>query len=154
MTINGKSRVMSYEDDETDRNAAITALWPYDGPHSAESVTQAAEGISQLARYINNATQGGRRYPYMSTVSRVAASLAITCHGLDQLLNQMKTATEDHARTGDLYDDRDPNQSGSDTAWATAEAIEKARDAAEDLARCLTTVATDANHIGHRDPIR
>lgn len=116
-------------EDKSDRLAELATLWPYDGPHSAESVTQAAEAVNQLVRYIANATRREDRYPYMSPVGRVAGSLGMASHRLDQVLDQMKTAVERHARNGDLYDDRrsEARGAGSAAACVAVDHVEGAR---------------------------
>src|SRR4051794_1502981 len=72
---------MSYADDgDLDRLAETADLWPCDGPHSTETVIDAARAISALVRYIHNATSTPRPIPYMSPDAGTATAQLI-CSG-------------------------------------------------------------------------
>lgn len=143
---------MFTDDDDLDRLADLAAIWPYDGPHSTKTVTDAARAISALVRYINNATTTRGRYRYMSNVASVAGSLAEAVYGVDQLLDQMSVAIDRHIAAGDLYDDRCPDNPDAGTVKAdlAVNRIVQARAAASVLATQLSELASTANTIGHR----
>lgn len=145
--------IMFNDDDDLDRLVAeLESIWPYDGPHSPETVTDAARAISLLVRYINNATSTRRRYRYMSDVAQVANPLAAAAYGLDQLLDQMSTAIDQHIATGGLYDDQSP--ADPDAAIAKADLavnrIVRARSAPGVLAKQLLELGSTTSTIGHR----
>lgn len=141
----------TYHDDDRDRLDELTAIWPYDGPHSAKTVTDAARGISELVRYINNATSTIGRYRYMSQTASVAGSLAAAAYGLDQLLHQMNVAIGKHIDAGDLYDDHCPQDpfAGAARADVARQQTEEARAAATILAQRLSELHNTMNAIGH-----
>lgn len=142
----------SYDDEDRDRLAEVAALWPYDGPHSDQTVIEAARAISELVRYINNATSTGRRYTYMSQASQVANSLAEAAWGLNQLLDQMSRRIADYIDTGDLYDDHCPNDQLAGTARADTarqQAIQAGTNAIA-LGRQLSQLSNTMSGIGHR----
>lgn len=140
------------DDDDLDRLAELAAIWPYDGPHSTKTVTDAADAISVLVRYINNATSMAGRYCYMSKVAMVADSLAAAAFGLDQLLDQMSAAIDQHIATGGLYDDQCPADPDAGIAKAdlAVNRIVRARSAAGVLAKQLVELGSTTNTIGHR----
>lgn len=142
----------SYDDDDRDRLAELTAIWPYDGPHSTESVTAAARAISALTRYINNATSRTGQYRYMPKAAIVVGSLAEATYGFDQLLDQMSTAIAQHIDAGDLYDDHCPRDpfAGAARADVARQQTEQARTAAIALAMRLSELSSTMNAIGHR----
>lgn len=41
---------------------AIEERWAYDGPHSPETIINAAYGLERLVRYMNNASQYPSRF--------------------------------------------------------------------------------------------
>lgn len=142
----------SYDEDERDRLAELAAIWPYDGPHSAATVTDAARAISELVRYINNATSTAVNYPYMSKIAIVANRMAEAIYGLNQLLDQMSRAIDDHIDAGDLYDDHCPNDpfAGAARARLARQQTHQARIAALTVAGHLSQLGSIANSIGHR----
>ncbi len=101
---------------------AIRECAPYDGPHTADTVTDAAHGLSALVRYLNNATGPGNARTTLAwapTVHRVLEGVAAAVHGLDQLFTQLAAAMTRQATDPTLYDDR-PGRPGADTARALA----------------------------------
>lgn len=144
--------MIMFTDDDLDRQAELAAIWPYDGPHSTKKVTDAAHAISALVRYINNATSTGGRYGYMSDVAKVANSLAAAAYGLDQLLDQMSAAIDQHIAAGRLYDDRCPRDPDAGIAKAdlAVNRIVQAQVAAGALATQLSELCSTTNTIGHR----
>jgi len=144
--------IMFTDNDDLDRSAELAAIWPYDGPHSTKKVTDAAQAISALVRYINNATSTTRRYRYMSDVAKVANSLAAAAYGLDQLLDQMSYSIDQHIAAGGLYDDRCPHDPNAGVAKAdlAVNRIIRARSAANALGTQLSELGSTANTIGHQ----
>lgn len=131
----------------------IAEQMPYDGPHSAETVTDAAESISALVRYLNNATGPGNgdvTLKHAATVDRVIGYIESATHGLDQLLGQLSGVLEWQADEGDVYDDR-RDRPGAQTAHAAAELTEDARGAAQALAGWLRVARDATTHIGNEE---
>jgi hypothetical protein len=142
----------NHQDDDRDRLAELAAIWPYDGPHSAETVTSAARGVSELVRYLDNATSVPGTYTYMSKAANVASSLSEAVHRLDQLLDQMSRAIADHVDSGDLYDDHRPHDpfAGAARANLACQQTMRARTAVLALAEELAAVSSTLGAIGHR----
>jgi hypothetical protein len=135
-----------------DRTVAIERTWPYDGPHSAESVTDAARAVSALVRYLNNATgPNGRNLPYASNVGEVVSSIKAGVYGLDQLFSQLVMAAVDYPDQGKLYDDRGPAADPSQTVVTVCHHLNEARKALHPLARALDSAHSAVNHLGHRE---
>lgn len=131
----------------------IAERMPYDGPHSAETVTDAAESISALVRYLNNATGPGNGHTtleHAATVDRVVGYLESATAGLDQLLGQLAGVLEWQARERDVYDDR-RDRPGVDTANAAASLLGDARSAADTLSSWLCTARNATTHIGNEE---
>lgn len=82
----------------------IDKAWPYDGPHSTESVISAAEAIADLVRYMNNATRTPGRLPYAGDVYTVLGHLTTMTRRLPQLVTQLKAATDQHWDSTTVYD--------------------------------------------------
>lgn len=90
-----------------DRGEAVDEIWPYDGPHSAESVRTAASALSDLVRYLNNATQPGAArstLPWANSIDSIVSSLKASVYGLDQLVDQLSAAARVQAARPDIYD--------------------------------------------------
>lgn len=69
--------------------------WPYDGPHSPDSVAEAARAMSELATYLGNATgpgNGQHTLRYGSQVYRVLGALKGALYSLGQVLDQLAVA--------------------------------------------------------------
>jgi hypothetical protein len=120
----------------------------YDGPHTAESVTAAARALAALVRHLNNATRDPATLPYAGHVYDVLGSLSEAAAGLDQLTDQLTTATDRHAADPTLYDDR-RDRPGRDTAHALIAALYQARLAAGGLAHHLGQAQGAASHLAH-----
>jgi hypothetical protein len=136
----------------SDRLGQLESIWPYGGPHDADTVTEAAEGISHLVRYLNNATRDQTTLPYAGSVDEVVSRLARATYGMDQLLKQLTTALMEHREHGRLYDGQDPGQSATvaaATATAAIELLRTAHGAAADLAVVLQHAHNATARLGH-----
>lgn len=131
----------------------IAERMPYDGPHSADTVTGAAESVSALVRYLNNATGPGNGHITLhnaATVDRVVGYIESATAGLDQLLSQLAGVLEWQADERRVYDDR-RDRPGAQTAHAAADSIQDARAVAQSLADWLRLARDTTNHIGNDD---
>ncbi len=130
----------------------IEEHFPYDGPHTPETVRDAARGISKLVRYVNNATgpgNGTTSLPYAPHTYRLLGSVHATVDGLDQLLEQIATAMNRHANDATLRDDRGADSDAGDTAQGAVEGLDEAR---RTLALCRTHLDEAwglSSHLGH-----
>jgi hypothetical protein len=132
----------------------VEEIFPYAGPHDADTVTEAAEAIGPLVRYLNNATQQHTTLPYAGTVDEVVASLAAAAYGLDQLLQQLATALTAHRDHGRLYDDAaaDPSTAaGTATAGAAIDLLRVGRSSAGELAAVLQQAHSATARLGHHE---
>lgn len=122
----------------------------YDGPHSPESVTEAAASLAALVRYLNNATgpgHGEMTLEWAATAGSVIASLDATVNGLDQLLGQLVAATRCHATDPTLYDDR-RDRPGKDTASRLITSLRDIRGLSGILGRQLAEAHALSSHLG------
>ena len=137
--------------DERELVDAIAECVPYDGPHSADTVTDAARGLSVLVRYLNNATGPGNTrttLKWAATAHRVLGDLGAAVHGLDQLFAQLAAATARQASDLTLYDDR-RDHPGADTARALAAELGELRRAAGGLAWSIDQARELSVHLGN-----
>jgi hypothetical protein len=92
-----------------DGRLLVDKAFPYDGPHSDDSVLEAAKAADQLTRYIANATSpgnGNHTLPYGAAVYRVLSQMSGVLANIEQVLGQLGDAA---TRTGAdvlAYDDR------------------------------------------------
>ncbi|MEV8609552.1 hypothetical protein AB0383_16745 [Amycolatopsis sp. NPDC051373] len=98
-------RVLPHVEDVGD---VIHTLFPYDGPHSADTVADAARAMAKIGRYLNNATQRERTLPYGSSIGTVIGNVKATLFQLDQLLDQLASAALHLAEDPALYSDQVP----------------------------------------------
>lgn len=118
--------------------------WPYDGPHTDDTIADAATAVERLVRYMANATY----QPIESgpALHRMLSSLSSALYMLDQVLGQVSAGAESTlAEDPTLYDDRH-DRPGLDTALAVANAIEEAR---QGISSRLHLAAQLASHLGH-----
>jgi hypothetical protein len=137
--------------DERELVDAIAECVPYDGPHSADTVTDAARGLPALVRYLNNATGPGNArttLKWAATVHRVLGDLGAAVYGLDQLLTQLAAASTHQASDPTLYDDR-RDRPGEDTARALAAELGELRRTAGGLARSIDQARELSVHLGN-----
>jgi hypothetical protein len=135
-------------------HVVVERVLPYDGPHSADTVEEAASGLPVLVRYLNNATgpwNGETTLRYAPTVDAVLGGLHATAHGLDQLLSQLADALARQAGDPSLYDDRRDRPSDA-VAKDAADRLLAVRDAAWTLGAAVTDVRELTVHLGHNAP--
>ncbi|MGH3461222.1 MAG: hypothetical protein ACRDP9_07055 [Kribbellaceae bacterium] len=134
-------------------SAVVERVLPYDGPHSADTAREAADGLSALVRYLNNATGGWNGKSTLRvapTVDAIFGGLHATTFGLDQLLTKLAEALERQSADPTLYDDR-RDRDAAPTAANAADRVLAVRDAAMDLADAITEVRRLTFHLGHDD---
>lgn len=136
---------------DQDFSDALEYYFPYDGPHSRDSVTDAATGAAALIRYMNNATgpgNGKRTLDWAATVYQVAGGVHALVANLDQLLSQLADAMQRQASNPTLYDDR-RDRPAAETAREVAQRLDDARQRSHALAAELETVREAAGHLGN-----
>jgi hypothetical protein len=129
----------------------VERVLPYDGPHSSDTVEEAASGLSALVRYLNNATGPWNREAtlrYAPTVDVILGGLHSAAFGLDQLLSQLSGALTRHADDPSLYDDRRDRSAGA-VALEAADRLLAVREAAVAFADAVTDVRELTVHLGH-----
>lgn len=138
--------------DETRLADVIGNYCHIDGPHTSDTVIDAAESISALVRYLNHATmnRAGTQLEWAQTIYSVVSNLSGAMHGCDQLLRQLADALDHQATLPKLYDDR-RDRPGSQTAIDAAVQLEAARHGAGVLATCLDIARDFAGHLGNDD---
>lgn len=130
---------------------AVEAELPYDGPHSEATVVDASSAVSQLVRYMNNATQPGmarRTLPYASSVYRALSGVGGALSSLDQLFRQLSDAITQHAERPGLYDDR-RNRPGEQTAQELVAVLCHARSALAVTADQVADARELSSHLGN-----
>lgn len=138
-----------------DRDEAVEAIWPYDGPHSADSVQTAAGALPDLVRYLNNATgPNGQNLPFASHVGDAVGSTRGGVALLDQFIEQLGMALVRHSNKGPgmLYDDRGQGHDAGQTVAAALHHLNEAREALHPLVDALDEAHGAINHLGHRIP--
>lgn len=133
------------------REEVVERYWPYDGPHSRDSVATAAAALGALVRYLNNATQAGTApvtLPYPASAHQVIADLATTVARLPQLLEQLQAVMRAQAADPRLYDDR-RDRPGSLTADAVTALLTMGRTSSQRFWDDLTAAAELSAHLGY-----
>lgn len=134
-----------------DAYEVVEQHWPYDGPHSDETVEQAATAVGQLVRYLSNAT-----WPYKRNVAsgptlyRVLSSMNSSVYGLRQLLEQLQTTAVELADDESMYDDR-RDRPARGTAVDAAAALGEALVALAPLIRAVEHASSLTCHLGHEE---
>lgn len=129
----------------------IEDYFPYDGPHSRDSVVGAVYGAAALVRYLNNATgpgDGGRTVERGPIVYRVVGGVQDLVEGLDQLLGQLADAVVRLAGDPTLYDDRRDRGAGVTLGQVVA-GLEQARRWGGGMAAALGSARDGSSHLGH-----
>jgi hypothetical protein len=136
---------------------AIADVVPYDGPHDMWTVRAAADGVSQLVRYLNNATgpwNAKHTLEYAATTDSIVGSIKAAAYGLDQLLGQLRDGMVEQANRSDLYDAsatrRDDTEAAQSVATELAARINDARAAASGLAHALEAAHSMSARLGNR----
>jgi hypothetical protein len=126
----------------------VERLWPYDGPHSSDTVTTAARAMADLVRYMNKATWNPQLLNGPS-LYRVLSSLNSVAWGLDQLLVQLAKVAKTRIADPTMYDDR-RDRPAADTAREVIDAVLAARRALAGEPRSgIKRAAQLASHLGH-----
>jgi len=141
-----------------DAGEVVDRFWPYDGPHSAESVASAAAALGWLVRYLNNATGPGnaaRTLPYAASADRVISNLGHTVGLFPQLLGQLCEFLDHQAQVPTLYDDR-RDRPGAGTAAELIDQLCGAHQTVLVLGEQLAAAARLSSHLGNdtEDPDR
>jgi hypothetical protein len=87
----------------------VNAKFPYDGPHSYDTVFEAARAMDELAEYLGNATgpgNGERTLQYGPHVYHVIGALTGALGSLGQVLDQLAAAEKRVGADPTAYDDR------------------------------------------------
>lgn len=129
----------------------VDRYWPYDGPHTPETVTAAAQALSGLVRYLNNATRRRDTLPDAATVHGVVSELGIVVSRLPQLLAQLEGAADRMAADPSLYDDR-RDRPATRTARELAGELAAAQVSVGPLAVRLAEAANRSARLGNEDP--
>lgn len=129
--------------------------FPYDGPHSRDSVIDASVVVSRLIRYLNNATQPGiakRTLEWANTTDQIVGNLAGAAYGQQQLLEQLADRMSVQARDdATLYDDRRvDDHPGADTATRAATCLTEAIVSTEALGAVLDHARSHTVHLGNQ----
>lgn len=133
---------------DQDFSDLIERCFPYDGPHSGDSVADAATGAAALIRYLNNATGAGngrRTLEWAATVYEVAGGVHAVVVGLDQLLGQLAGAMRRQAGDPTLSDDR-RDRSAAETAREVATRLDEARSWSHGAAAALAVANEASSH--------
>lgn len=139
---------MNSQEEQTINDAVATFL-PYDGPHTSDTVSDAATALNQITRYLNNATRPHKKsLEWASTTHGILNSLASTVGKFDQLLDQLEKAMVHQSTQDSLYDDR-YDRNPAVTALEAAEHIADARNYAAALHEALATASNTASHLGN-----
>lgn len=135
----------------TDVYDLIEQQYPFDGPHSGDTVTDAAAALSELVRYLANATGPSNSRDtlrYAARTDRVLGSLIGATYGLDQLLRQLGDALDAQAANPTLYDDR-RDRPGRDTALRAVKELHAGADLAARLTAELENARSRTYHLGN-----
>jgi len=137
----------------TDLEAVLAEYWPYDGPHTRETVRTAAEMVPALLRYITNGTDPVNGRVTLETagdVHRTVTALHKTVGYLPQLLAQLERRVSDLAARGLLRDERDPVETylGRETARDVVAALGEVLPAVNFLSARLADVQRHSTHLG------
>lgn len=129
----------------------VEQYWPYDGPHSDESVEQAATAVGRLVRYLNNATWPHKKHVASGpTLYRVLSQVNSAVYGLDQLLRQLRDTATGLADDTSMYDDR-RDRPAADTAVEASDALGEALSMLPSLTRAIERATNLACHLGHEE---
>lgn len=132
----------------------VDMVWPFDGPHSDDTIAQAALAVPRLVRYLNNATYpAGENIATGPALYRTVSPLSSAVHGLRQLLEQLRDTAQELAADGSMYDDR-RDRPASATAVEAASHLDSALHALAPLMRSLARASSLACHLGHEEPVR
>lgn len=135
----------------TDADNLVEQHFPYDGPHSAATVREAAAAVAELVRYLNNATGPGNArttVEWAATIDRILGQINRTMYSLEQLLGQLADGMRAQADDPTVYDDRH-DRPGKDTARLAANEITATIPHVLRLARQLANARALTDHLGN-----
>lgn len=130
------------------RSDEIEELFPVDGPHSRESVIEAARGLSHLVRYLNHATQNRKAMEWGSTTYSVLGNLNSVTYGLNQLLDQLGEALHEYGQDPTAYDDR-RDRPAAETASQVRALLMEARTHFALVRHRIEKAHGEASHLGN-----
>lgn len=134
---------------DTTPEAVVEEYWPYDGPHTADTVIAAADAVAQLTRYLNNATRG-TDIP-APDLYEATSHLTAAADGLDQLCGEFATHARRHMQNRALRheDYREDSIQARATAADAAAAFDAARPAVANLRAHLARAQDTLSHLYH-----
>lgn len=135
---------------EVNGRELIGANWPYDGPHSVETVIEAARAMDELAQYLGNATYGGsaRTLQYSPQVARVLGALGGALNNLGQVFDQLATAEERIGQDPKAYDER-RDRPAAQSAGESVDLMNAAREGLASVTAYVQRASSAAYRIGH-----
>ncbi|GAA1983511.1 hypothetical protein [Amycolatopsis minnesotensis] len=89
-----------------DFDDVVQVLFPYDGPHSRDTVIDAAVLMARTGRYLNNATQRRAPLDQGSTVGAIIGNVKAVLYQFEQLLEQLADGAMRLADDPTLYSDQ------------------------------------------------
>lgn len=119
---------------------------PTDGPHTPDTVLDAARALSDLADYLARATTDPDTTA--KALDDLLINLADVARGLDQTLQQISTSALRLRVEPGLRDDRGEDVDPADTAETVADATAEARVRLARVATALHDAASAASHLG------
>ncbi|MGB3443841.1 MAG: hypothetical protein WBA97_34320 [Actinophytocola sp.] len=132
----------------TDARRIIERHWPLNGPHTNDTIAEAAQGAEALMRYLAHATY--EPITAGPALHRTLSSLHESLYMLDQVLGQVADGVRrDLANDYTLYDTRSGRLPAA-TALDVADAIGEAR---QGLGSRLYRAASEASCLGHTDSV-
>ena len=118
---------------------------PTDGPHTPDTVLDAARALSDLVDYLGRATTDPDT---ADALDGLLINLSDTTRGLDQVLRQISTAARRVGLEPRLRDDRGEDVDPADTAETVADAAAEARIRLAAVTTALRDAASAATHLG------
>lgn len=125
----------------------VEEFWPYDGPHSRETMASAATMAAELVRYLNNSTQYGVHEA--PTLWRIVAQVSTAVDRFDQLLDQLRRAAQALADDPTLYD-AGRGEPADAVAGELASWLNTARRLNRPLMYALDQASSVSSRLGHR----
>lgn len=84
----------------------VDTLYPYDGPHTPETVRAAAEDVSALVRYLARATRDGDSVRQLPDLAQIVGYLSGAIGDLPQVFMHLSEHARRISMWSDVYDDR------------------------------------------------
>jgi len=149
---------MTHTPERLDGDDVVNEHWPYDGPHSPDSVREATVALSALVRYCKNATTHSDGLGYAPQVYTTLGGLTETAERLPQLMSQLfrwakLTETDATVRHDQHRADADRGAAaGQHAASEAAELLHSASLQVGALADTLSRVRAELAHLCHDLP--